>query len=428
MAMSKVLIVEPRDPLIARDGKPFGVGVSASTLPFPFPSTITGGVRTRAGLAGGSFVDSAGVPNKVLIETVKQISTSGALLVELNDQGDIVDWLAPAPADALLLENKADRKQAQVKRLVPIDKEDGVTSIKDPPHASDDLAPVGLPRFDPSKPIDTAPRFWQWAKFEQWLLDPETISSPHNIAELGISGLATEARTHVAIDPGKWTAREGQLFQTRGLEFTQCQEKKIEEAKRLALAIRVDSGEEEPDKLIQAIKEGLSPLGGERRTVMWRESKQSFPSNPFVGDLANTIESQQIKASRVVLLTPAYFTEGSRPTWLLAKRYGTQPQLVGIANTRAQVTSGWDFEHYEKKANGRVVRGRPKKSRRLMPAGSVLFLKFDNGKNIREWIENTWMSCVSDDSTEGDIDQHRRDGFGLAAIGVWDGKLQPMKF
>ena len=46
MAVSKVFIVEPRDPFIARDGKPFGVGVSAATLPFPFPSTTTGGVRT----------------------------------------------------------------------------------------------------------------------------------------------------------------------------------------------------------------------------------------------------------------------------------------------------------------------------------------------------------------------------------------------
>ena len=104
----KTLIIEPRDPFIARDGKPFGVGTSAATLPFPFPSTTTGGVRTRAGLAGGSFVDNTGQPNQSLITAVKEIATSGALLVELNEQGEIENWLMHAPSDALLLEDKSD--------------------------------------------------------------------------------------------------------------------------------------------------------------------------------------------------------------------------------------------------------------------------------------------------------------------------------
>ena len=45
-------IIEPHDPLIFRDGRPFGPnpGARAKTLSFPFPSTTTGGVRTRAGL------------------------------------------------------------------------------------------------------------------------------------------------------------------------------------------------------------------------------------------------------------------------------------------------------------------------------------------------------------------------------------------
>ena len=48
----KTWIIEPHDSFIARDGRPFGLiaGVRAASLPFPFPSTTTGGVRTRAGL------------------------------------------------------------------------------------------------------------------------------------------------------------------------------------------------------------------------------------------------------------------------------------------------------------------------------------------------------------------------------------------
>ena len=47
-----IWIIEPHDPLIVRDGRPFGPnpGVQATSLTFPFPSTTTGGVRTRAGL------------------------------------------------------------------------------------------------------------------------------------------------------------------------------------------------------------------------------------------------------------------------------------------------------------------------------------------------------------------------------------------
>ena len=51
-------LIEPIDPLIVRDGRPFGPtpGARARTLPFPFPQTIAGAVRTRDGLdANGRF-------------------------------------------------------------------------------------------------------------------------------------------------------------------------------------------------------------------------------------------------------------------------------------------------------------------------------------------------------------------------------------
>jgi len=73
--------------------------------------------------------------------------------------------------------------------------------------------------------------------------------------------------------------------------------------------------------------------------------------------------------------------------------------------------SGWDFEN-----------NRPKPTRRLAPAGTVLFFKLDGDDTaVGRWIDATWMHCVSDE------EQDRRDGFGLAVLGVWDGKLQPME-
>ncbi|HNG95593.1 MAG TPA: type III-B CRISPR module-associated Cmr3 family protein, partial [Acidobacteriota bacterium] len=111
----RIWVIEPRDPFIARDGKPFGAipGARASSLPFPFPSTTTGGVRTRAGLnANGIFTASP--------EDSRTIEVAGPFLVELNQTGEIAEWLVPAPADALLFEtNRKDDRTARCKQLVP---------------------------------------------------------------------------------------------------------------------------------------------------------------------------------------------------------------------------------------------------------------------------------------------------------------------
>src|SRR5438105_1620121 len=110
-------IIEPHDPLIVRDGRPFGPDPSARavSLAFPFPSTTTGGVRTRSGLKTDGTFDVA------QINRVKQIKVRGPLLVQLAQNDDKIEqWLVPAPADALLLEADPLKKDfALCKRLVP---------------------------------------------------------------------------------------------------------------------------------------------------------------------------------------------------------------------------------------------------------------------------------------------------------------------
>src|SRR6266540_3117983 len=105
----KTWVIEPRDPLIARDGRPFTAdpGARAKSLPFPFPSTTAGTVRTRYGFTLGDFNDET--QKRELIRTVKQITVQGPLLVELNNEGEIKDWLLPAPVDAVLFEAAQNR-------------------------------------------------------------------------------------------------------------------------------------------------------------------------------------------------------------------------------------------------------------------------------------------------------------------------------
>lgn len=399
-------IIEPRDPLIVRDGRPFGLipGARARSLGFPFPSTTTGALRTR------SWQDSDGVfsPADRNPAELLQVSVRGPLLVELDAAGEINEWYAPAPLDALPTELDTPR-EGWLRRvpLAPLDVAADLTNL------SDGLAPVGPREIDPRKPYGRAPRYWRWSApeperlaegerseqgperlpFAQWLLGAKPDGAEGVAAdELGVRGLEQEWRTHVRIERERQAAAEGMLFQTNGLEFT------TKARGRLALAL-VSDGQ---------VAEGLGPVGGERRLAAWRKSAKDVPACPdeLIDDIVRA------KACRLLLLTPAHFAQGYRPTTLLQGQHGVTPGLIGAIVGRPAIVSGWDYV-----ANG------PKPARRLAPAGSVYFLKLGDATEdaIRAWVQDTWLHCVSDDA------QARADGFGLAALGAWSGVKMNME-
>lgn len=386
----KTWVIEPHNSFIARDGRPFGLnaGVRAESLPFPFPSTTTGGVRTRDGLNREGVFDTSNGN----IKRVKNLSVRGALLVGVDKDESVTWWFAPAPSDALLLDaNDKDNNKAKVCRLVP---------RKLPAHAAtnmpdDELMPIYLESKDKNKPHGYAPHFWTWDIFKEWLVDPKDYDI-ENLYDFGINRLPQDERSHVAIESATQSSEEGNLFQTRGLEFTrQKQEKRLGTATRLALAVATDAAK---------INKGVASLGGERRLVSWREFQG--PENIFDSECPDKIAESIIKnkACRVLLLTPAYFEQGWKPSWIIQNR---SIELKAAAIQRAQVISGWDFE-----------RGGPKPTRRLVPAGSVYFFKLNGDEEeIRNWISAIWMNCISDSAADGTTP--RKDGFGLAVLGTW---------
>lgn len=368
-------IIEPRDPLIVRDGRPFGPtpGARATSLAFPFPSTTTGGARSRAGL------DAQGRFDRGRIADVKRMAVHGPLLIELNERDEIGRWLAPAPADALLLDlDRPESGKAMRRRLEPLARSPGVETDLPP-----NLALVGPRQPDSRKPLSRPPRFWWWERFEQWLTKPE--DGEEELPGLGEAGPGHEQRVHVTVRPDTLTAAEGALFQTRGLEFT------TSDRRRLALAVVADG----------MLQGGLAPLGGERRLVVWRPSQVAPPAcPPAVREAIVTA-----RACRIILLTPACFAQGFRPTQLLLADGNVTPTLRAVACGRPAVVSGWDLETNQ-----------PKPTRRLAPTGSVYFLSFEGEPAaIGEWVDRHWMRCVSD------AEQDRRDGFGLVALGTWSG-------
>ncbi len=398
-----IWLVEPHDPLIVRDGKPFGPtpGARSISLAFPFPSTTTGGFRTQVGQ-----IDNKGFTEET-IKKLKAISVRGPLLVELAQDGTaITNWLLPAPADALLLTQNGDKKAINVIPLVPLKLPNDVHTDFDTKN-NDKLWFVGSTESIKDKPANNAPRYWNWDRFYTWLRDPKS-SVYKKVSELGHDGPMREQRLHVSIDPKSGAAIDGALFQTSGLEFTHTDEDRLPltSTQRLALAVIVD------DK--HQLKEGFSGFGGERRAVNWQKGIVDVKPEKNVLQCPKELKDSIVndKACRLILLTPACFALGYRPKWIEQSLAGVTPQLKAIAIQRPQVTSGWDLEK----------RG-PKPTRRLAPAGTVLFLSLQDSDTmaIRAWIEKIWMQCISDD------EQDQRDGFGLAMLGTWSGNPEEMQ-
>jgi CRISPR-associated protein Cmr3 len=436
-----IWLVEPRDPLIVREGRPFGPdpGASATSLPFPFPSTLAGGVRSRSALDENGAFHYERAENMSpeyrqkrdqLLEHLKKIRIRGPLLVLLADENDDLAtiehegkdlamntdaWLVPMPNDAQLFALDS-KDEVFLRRLVPLILPSGAQTDFDQAGTQKQLWLVGLESVNdaqPRKPLSHKLRYWHWKHFQTWLTNPQLLENEQALSlssltsSLGYEDLIRDYRLHVSMDSEKEMGKEGQLFGTSGLEFTHPgkKEKRLHDARRLALALDVEDQDFKTTPL-----PGVAGLAGERRIVTWRQSKKEFPVCP--DDIKKAIKSNGY--CRLVLLTPASFAQGYYPSWLHtthAKVCGVEVKPQAIAVRRPQVVSGWD-----------LALGRPKPSRRLAPAGTVLFLSVQGSDAALDtWIEQTWMQCISDD------EQDRSDGFGLAVLGTWSGKPVAMQ-
>src|SRR6266478_4647535 len=237
-------LIEARDPLIVRDGRPFDntPGSRAASLAFPYPATTTGGVRTRAGLGlRGGWRDF----DRALSQSVRQIAVRGPLLAELQ-VGEALRFLVPAPVDALMLNTEpVNTKSADRLQLIPLTiPRDAATNL--PYH----LSLVGTTAHNPNKAHNKAPRFWYWEEFEKWLVNPSNGDEPTNLTRLGHNGPTGEQRTHVRIDYESKSNDDGGLFQTRGLEFVQVEgDGRSQIRHRLALVLSVTTPDEFDDKV-----------------------------------------------------------------------------------------------------------------------------------------------------------------------------------
>ncbi|VTS00801.1 type III-B CRISPR module-associated Cmr3 family protein [Tuwongella immobilis] len=414
-----------QDPLVARDGRPFGAGSGTrmKSLAWLSPSVVAGSFRTA--WAKHNEIENQTF-NDALVKKLKAFEIAGVFPMVADE------LYLPCPNDVVLVPNKDECQPATAVAAKPYSNWPSDGAGCDLPHGIKPviLSPGDAP--DDFKP-ESLPKWWPMWAMTQWLLENEVsflnnsenrypfLDSPH-----------LEERDHVEIEPGSGAAKDGRLFTTAALNLTQMKrykqkmpsptkkvECKLNEVKKelpipespfvnIDLATRVRGTGGQPIDY-------LHPLGGERRLVRWHQ--EATGANPWgcPADLAAKLKGAP--RVRMVLVSPGIFQHGWQPGWLKLEgkevKYleGTPPmpnakagpklRLVGVCNERWKAISGWS---YEKNKVG------PKAIRRMVPAGAVYF--FEVLEN-REHLPELWLESVCDD------EQDRRDGFGLAVWGTW---------
>ncbi len=368
--MSRELRISVRDPIIARDGRPFGGGARMKPLAWMYPSTVAGTLRTVLGkLEGSNFTEA-------VVNDLKRVQVRGPLPV--LDKS----LYFPAPRDAVARAGEARLLSA---RPLGLQADEGSAS---------GLTPVCLPMDLPDdfKPEQT-PAFWSAAKMREWLLSPRGHDVDVPGESESMKAPTVDFRTQTSLDKVTGSAKDGMLFETAGLVLPN----------KVELSVRVEAGpafQREMEKFPL-----IHPLGGERRLVWIERSQHDLWACP--GDLAARLSGAS--GVRMVLATPGIFEHGWLPGWL---QQGHLPgsdigvKLHGAIFERWRPVSGWSLE-----------RGNagPKPVRRLVPAGSVYFLKTADGSPFPPLpVENLWLQSVCDDEKD------RLEGFGLALWGIWD--------
>ena len=368
--MERTILIQPRDPVIFRDGKPFTQGLPARSTDWPLPSAVIGPIRTRMGR--NTSYDDAAVKRLKLIEHV------GPFMAACAGSGYTLAF--PAPADVVAFAARDDAQGRPQLELCPL-RPAKLLAGDGMDWPEDGLAPVLGGRGE--KPT-AAPPFWSAASTLGWLAEGGSTSVFRAVADVGFRAFSRQRRIHLEIETGTQAAKKGMLFSTEGLEFLE---------RGICSRIRYRDDE------VWAGLEALAPLGGERRLAYWSEPAINWPAPPdWLADE---------KLLRLQLITPGYFEKGWKPGWL---QEGTPPgldglklKLVAAAVPRAVAHSGWDLTKRGK--NGQ------KATRFLAPAGSVYFCEVEAGDPRR-----LWMRSISDDFEDG---QARRDGFGLVLCGRW---------
>lgn len=377
MSAPQEYMLQPKAPLVFRSGKPFQPGVRDEAQ-YPSPAAWAGLMRTQY-MEQRGWRDLDHAQQRALLA----LPAHGVLLARRTAGGLTV--FVPKPADAVCLQN-----HAQFLRLLPAVMDKG--SGSDLPAG---LSPVGMEKSVFDKPR-SCPAYWSLEDYVAWA-QGETLKPDPNV------GLPlADARTHVEIDPARFTAADGQLFRTEALDFG---------VQRKTMADAADNPQSQPPDDGDWVLLGRGPAGLPAGLVVFGGERRLSYLTPNAGaslTLPQAFEQSVANAGglAVTLASPALFRDGWKPGWLDDRLEGELPsqpdlrvKLVAAKIDRWHAVSGWDL-HLRK----------PKPTRRAVAAGATYWFRILSGRPDPAAL---WLSPISDSA------QDRNDGFGLALVRPW---------
>jgi CRISPR-associated protein Cmr3 len=365
------LFVEPNDVLLFRDGKPFSAGEDhrAKSIFPPTPFTVQGMIRAKvlfdSGISPADYANQAPSASSLIQQIGKpgadygRLRIRGPFVVKRREDGTLVRYF-PLPADVV----EMDGKPVLLKPL--------------PKHPFRSNAPLGsLLWHRTDKPLKEER---EWLNEENWrrYLNGEEFSITEE-SEL----LVREPRLGIALNYSRRSTQEGMLYQA---EFLRLRE-------GVGFLVQVDGIPRfNPGK-------GFLQLGGEARAVRYEVLEQLLPPLPIPDPLPSRF--------KVILLTPAWFSEGWQPRngdW--KPFFSGDVQLVAGALRRAQAIGGAFVDDRRRQQNFQKV------MRRFVPAGSVFFFE---SKGQARWNKKSFTETPPREGNFGQI------GFGCVTITGWDG-------
>ncbi len=431
-------LIQPRDPLVLRDARPFSAdpGARAFSLPWPLPRTIAGALRTAIGASAG--IDWNQCDGADARRVRRELAVHGPLLAAQDTAGNWTPYV-PAPRDVLFYRDKEDSRMLHPMVLRPDAPNAALgegCDLPRPPKTLPDKA-TGYDRalhntelrplsgMHDVKPDIGVPKWWALSDAVDWLNDPAGHAIPSTVSApgepdapqrlRGVGELPVDTRVHVSIDSSSLTNVEGALFTTESRAFPDAA---AHGWPALAMVCSIRGG------LANTLADGFLPLGGERRLARVTRARTSHPWPP--APIAYPTDEQIARADglRLLLVTPALFLHGWLPDWIGngtitgLRGQKVKLKLAGAAIDRRIPVSGWRLAAREKTDTQGEQPPGPRATRYAVPAGGVYFFAFDEGYRpdtnaIRQIWDSLWLAPVSDHQVDRD------DGFGLALPGLW---------
>lgn len=369
--MSQWVFIEASDVWLFRDNKPFSAQqnfVARGQFP-PTPMTMQGVVRThylesqlllegrtwddyRRGNVSARIVETVGLPafqDRPIIPGA--LHMTGPFVARRNKDGT-VERLLHAPLDVLKHENGECR-------LLKPSRQQNYDFKTDPPFSGWRPLVGGGEGYKEAHGWLTETQYARYLKGD--ISSISKLLSDDDVFQI-------EDRVGLALDYGRRANAESMFYRA---EF-------IRPCDQVGLLIHVNLDLFEKET-------GYLNLGGESRSGHFRVMK-SVNSLPQTGR-GNV---------KIVLLTPAYFTQGWMPAGEDWSHWVGSGRLVSIAVGKPHLISGWD-----------MAKNEPKPLRHYIPAGSVFF------------FENAEVSGKPFTETPPDSLDHGAMGFGTFAAGTW---------